>query len=115
MRLRTAGQVAAPGAAVDRSGASLGRGEGGRRGRSGALCGRRGVRSAGSPGAADVELKRLLRCCLTAFQVEFRTEAGQEVPGTSTPSMLRAGGASAGVAGSREGDRGPLEASGWGR
>lgn len=34
-------------------------------------------------------------------------------PGTSAPGMLRAGGASAGAAGSREGARGPLEASGW--
>lgn len=89
-------------------------GWGGREGGAGLFAGD-AVRSVGSPGAAGAELERLPRCCLTAFQVEFRTEAGQEVPGTSTPSMLRAGGASAVAAGSREGVRGPLEASGWGR
>lgn len=88
---------------------------GGREGGAGLFAGDAVVRSVGSPGAAGAELERLPRCCLTAFQEEFRTEAGQEVPGTSTPSMLRAGGASAGAAGSREGDRGPLEASRWGR
>lgn len=74
----------------------------------------RGCRSWG-PGAASAGLERRLRRYLTAFQVEFRTEESHEAPGTSTPSMPCAGGASAVAAGNREGDLGPLEASGWGR
>lgn len=86
-------------------------------GRSGALCGRRGARRLGrgvvlgGPGAASAGPGD----CLPAFQVELRTRESHEAPGTSTPSMPRAGGASAGAAGNREGGRGPLKASGWGR